>query len=185
MEMEKEMITVAVSGAFDPIHIGHIRYIREAAKLGDRLVVILNRDDFLLRKKGFVFTPFEDRKEIIESIKDVDEVVTSVDDDQTVCKTLELLKPDIFAKGGEWIRPKDIPEAETCRLIGCKVVMNVGGGKIRADRELSWKVKELGLEERGKLRIICPYCDDHPILKAKCLYCKGVGKVEVREAQQI
>ena len=50
--MKRKSITVAVSGAFDPIHVGHIRYIREAAKLGDRLVVILNRDGFLLRKKG-------------------------------------------------------------------------------------------------------------------------------------
>jgi len=179
--MTKKVITVAVSGAFDPIHAGHIRYIREAAKLGDRLVVILNGDDFLLRKKGFVFRPFEERKEILENIKGVDEVIASVDDDQTVRKTLELIKPDIFAKGGDPTGPENIPEAETCRSIGCKLVTNVGGGKIRADRELSWKVKELGLEEKGKLRITCPYCDDHPILKEKCIYCRGIGKVEVKK----
>jgi cytidyltransferase-like protein len=85
--MKKKSITVAVSGAFDPIHVGHIMYLREAAKLGDRLVVILNNDKFLLRKKGFVFRPFEDRKEILENIKGVDQVIASVDDDQTVCKT--------------------------------------------------------------------------------------------------
>ncbi len=50
--MSQKLVKVTVSGAFDPIHVGHIRYIREAAKLGDRLVVILNKDDFLLRKKG-------------------------------------------------------------------------------------------------------------------------------------
>jgi cytidyltransferase-like protein len=50
--MKQRLVTVAVSGAFDPIHVGHVRYIREAAKLGDRLVVILNSDDFLLRKRG-------------------------------------------------------------------------------------------------------------------------------------
>lgn len=179
--MKKKQVTVAVSGAFDPIHIGHIRYIREASKLGDKLVVILNGDDFLLRKKGFVFRPFEDRKEILEGIKGVSEVIASVDEDQTVCKTLKLIKPDIFAKGGEPVHPEDIPEAETCRSIGCKVVLHVGGGKIRGDRELSWKVKELGLEEMGKLRIICPYCDGHPMLKEKCLHCKGTGKVEVKK----
>ena len=58
--MKQKPVTVAVSGAFDPIHTGHVRYIREAAKLGERLVVILNSDDFLLRKKGFVFMPFEE-----------------------------------------------------------------------------------------------------------------------------
>ncbi len=180
--MKKKLITVAVSGAFDPIHVGHIRYLREAAKLGNRLVVILNGDDFLLRKKGFVFRPLEDRKEILESIKGVDEVIASMDDDQTVCKTLELVRPDIFAKGGEPASPENIPEAETCRSIGCKLVMNVGGGKIRGDKELSWKVKELGLEETGKLRIDCPYCDDHPILKEKCLHCKGTGKIRVGQS---
>jgi hypothetical protein len=92
-----------------------VRYIREAAKLGDRLVVILNGDDFLLRKKGFVFRPFEDRKEILENIKGVDEVIASVDEDQTVRKTLKLVKPDIFAKGGSRTGPENIPEADTCR----------------------------------------------------------------------
>ena len=180
--MNKKLVTVAVSGAFDPIHIGHIRYIQEAAKLGDRLVVILNGDDFLLIKKGFVFMPFEDRKEILEAIKGVDEVVASVDSDQTVSKTLELIRPDIFAKGGAWVRNEDIPEEKTCRSIGCELIIGVGGGKIRNDKELSWKVKGLGLEEIGKLRIICPYCDGHPILKERCLHCKGMGKVEVKDS---
>jgi cytidyltransferase-like protein len=177
--MKHRLVTVAVSGAFDPIHVGHTRYVREAAKLGDRLVVILNGDDFLLRKKGFVFMPFEERKEILENVKGVDEIIASVDEDQTVCKTLELVKPDIFAKGGEWTGPENIPEAETCRKIGCKLVTNVGGGKIRSNSELSWKVKELGMEDTSRLRITCPYCDDHPILKEKCLHCKGTGKIVV------
>lgn len=179
--MSKKQITVAVSGAFDPIHIGHIRYIREAARLGDRLVVILNSDDFLMKKKGFVFLPFEDRKEILESICGVSEVVASVDADQTVSKTLELVKPDIFAKGGPYEHKDDIPEARTCRFLGCKVVLGVGGGLIRGDRELSWRVKGLGMEETGRMRIVCPWCDDHPILREKCLHCKGTGKVEVKQ----
>jgi cytidyltransferase-like protein len=177
--MKKKSITVAVSGAFDPIHVGHIAYLREAAKLGDRLVVILNNDVFLLRKKGFVFRPFEDRKEILESIKGVDEVIVSIDDDQTVCKTLELLKPDIFAKGGWWMGPEDVPEVDTCQAIGCKVVTNVGGGKLRADKELDSKIKGFDRHEAGKMEIECPYCADHPILRERCLHCKGKGKVDV------
>ena len=177
--MKPRLVTVAISGAFDPIHVGHVRYIREAAKLGDRLVVILNSDDFLLRKKGFVFRPFEERKEILENIKGVDEVIASVDEDQTVSKTLELVKPNIFAKGGDRTGPENIPEAETCRKIGCKLVTNVGGSKIRSKSDLSSKIKELGIEDTSRLRITCPYCDNHPMLRDKCLYCGGVGKIIV------
>jgi cytidyltransferase-like protein len=180
--MNKRPVTVAVSGAFDPIHIGHIRYLREAAKLGDRLVVILNSDDFLLRKKGFVFMPFEERKEILESMKGIYEVVAAIDEDQTVSKTLEIIKPDIFAKGGDKTGPENIPEIETCLNIGCKVITNVGGGKIRSSSELAWKIKDLGLEDTSKVRIQCPYCDDHPTLKEKCTYCKGTGKIAVRKS---
>lgn len=182
--MKKKFITVAISGAFDPIHVGHIAYIREAAKLGDRLVVILNNDNFLLRKKGFVFRPSEDRKEILESIKGVDEVIVSVDDDQTVCKTLELLKPDIFAKGGYRTGPGDIPEIEICSAIGCQVVTNVGGGKLRADMELDSKIKGFNKHEAGTMELECPYCADHPILRERCLHCKGKGKVAVGKADK-
>jgi cytidyltransferase-like protein len=178
--MKKRSVTVAVSGAFDPIHVGQVRYIREASKLGNKLVVILNSDDFLLRKKGFVFMPFEERKEILENIKGVDEVIASVDKDQTVRKTLEILKPDIFAKGGARTGPENIPEVDTCHKIGCRVVTNVGGGQVRSDTELPWKPKDTGDQGATSLKITCPYCDDHPILRERCLYCKGTGKIEVR-----
>ncbi len=174
--VKRKQVTVAISGAFDPIHVGHLHYIQAAAKLGDKLVVILNRDDFLLRKKGFIFRPFADRKEILENIKGVDEVIPSIDDDQTVSKTLEQLKPDIFAKGG---RLTHIPEAETCKKIGCKVVVHVGGDQIRSNGEMTKMVKEHEMEEESRMRVTCPYCDDHPILREKCLYCKGTGKIVV------
>jgi cytidyltransferase-like protein len=179
--MTKKKTTVVVSGAFDPIHVGHIAYITEAAKLGDRLVVILNNDQFLIHKKGFVFMPFDDRKKILESIKGVDEVVASIDDDQTVCKTLEKIKPDIFAKGGFIFDPHNLPEANTCSIIGCKIVMNVGQETLRSNRELDSKIKEFDRHEEGTIEIQCPYCDDHPILRDRCLHCKGTGKVTVKK----
>ena len=72
---QKKKVVVAVSGGFDPLHIGHVRLMNEAKKLGDRLVVILNNDNWLMRKKGFVFMNERERKEILESFFAVDEVV--------------------------------------------------------------------------------------------------------------
>ena len=131
------MITVAVSGGYDPIHIGHVRSIREGKKLGDKLIIILTRDDQLIQKKGYYFMPFEERKEILESIVGVDRVVPNVDEDITSNESLEYYRPDIFAKGGD--RSEDnMPEIEKmmCAKIGCKIVYSVGGDKIQSSSSL-------------------------------------------------
>ena len=92
--------TVMVSGGFDPVHAGHIRMIRDAANFGD-VVVIANSDDWLFRKKGFVFMTFEQRAEILNAIKGVI-LVDSVDDtDGTVCEAIRRHKPTYFANGGD------------------------------------------------------------------------------------
>ncbi len=140
------MIIVAVSGGFDPLHPGHIRYFREAKKLGDRLVIILNTDDFLMKKKGYVFMPFEERKEIIESIGCISEVIKCIDKDQTVCETLRTLKPDIFAKGGDRTL-NNIPEKKICQELGIKMVFGVGGDKIQSS---SWLLNDLLDNKRQK-----------------------------------
>jgi len=133
---------VAVSGGFDPVHVGHVRMIKEAAKLGGVLIVILNDDSFLMRKKKFVFMPLEERKEILLSVEGVDEVVVAVDKDDSVCRTLELIRPDIFANGGDKRSEKDIPEVETCKKIGCEMVFNVGGDKVQSSSDLVYKILE-------------------------------------------
>ncbi len=131
---------VAVSGGFDPVHIGHVRMFRDAARIG-KLTVILNTDDFLLRKKGYVFMPLDERKEIIESIKYVDRVVVSVDDDDSVCKTLAMLKPDVFANGGDRASRLDIRETEICGQLGIEMVFGIGGDKVQSSSELARKDK--------------------------------------------
>ncbi|MCD6230754.1 MAG: adenylyltransferase/cytidyltransferase family protein [Dehalococcoidia bacterium] len=123
------MKIVAVSGGFDPLHIGHIQMINEAAKYG-KVIVILNNDHFLLRQKGYIFMPQEERKEILESLKNVSRVVIAVDEDESVCKTLEVLKPDIFANGGDKT-PDTILESEVCNRLGIKMLFGVGGKKIQ------------------------------------------------------
>ena len=136
---KKKKITVAVSGGFDPLHVGHIRLFKEARALGDELVVILNNDCWLKKKKRFVFMPQEERKELIESLQWVDKVVISSHTpnsrDMSVSGELKRIRPDIFANGGDRIR-KNIPEISTCREINCKMVFNVGrGGKVQSS---SW-----------------------------------------------
>ncbi len=143
MGKKKKKVMVAVSGGFDPIHLGHIRLFQEAKNLGDELVVILNNDDWLKKKKGFVFIPQNERKEILESLKWVDRVILTRHGpnpkDMSVNAEVRRLKPDIFANGGD--RTKDnIPEVAVCKEIKCKMVFNVGkGGKIQSS---SWLLKK-------------------------------------------
>ncbi len=120
----KETI-VAVSGYFDPIHIGHIEYLKLSKKLGDKLIVILNNDFQAELKKGKSFMPLEERQAILKAIRYVDDVFISIDKDKSVCKSLESLRPDIFAKGGDRFS-YEIPEAETCKKLGIKIVHGLG-----------------------------------------------------------
>lgn len=125
------MKKVVVSGYFNPMHIGHIRLLKEAKSLGDYLVVILNNDEQVKLKGSVPFMNIEDRKEIVEAIKYVDEVFISIDKDKTICKSLEAINPDIFANGGD--RNQDeIPESKVCRDNNIEMIDNVGGDKIRS-----------------------------------------------------
>lgn len=140
----KKPVVVAVSGGFDPVHIGHVRMFEEAKKLGDKLVVILNNDNWLIKKKGYAFMPEAERAELIKSLEVVDDVTLTSHGpevgDRSVCAELIELKPDIFANGGD--RTFDnIPEVPVCEKIGCKMVFGVGkGGKVQSSSWLTDKV---------------------------------------------
>lgn len=140
---KKKKVVVAVSGGFDPIHIGHIRMFEKARALGDELVVILNNDNWLTKKKGYAFMPEKERKEVIEALRVVDRVMITGhgknDKDTSVVRELKTLKPDIFANGGDR-KHDNIPEVPVCEAIGCTMVFNVGrGGKIQSS---SWLLKK-------------------------------------------
>jgi D-beta-D-heptose 7-phosphate kinase/D-beta-D-heptose 1-phosphate adenosyltransferase len=127
--MSKSKI-VCVSGGFDPLHIGHLRQIEDAKKLGDMLIVILNSDRFLINKKGYYVLPMNQRSAILGSLKWVDcvyEHKASDPKDMTVCEALLELKPDIFAKGGDR-SPLDvpIPEEKVCEELGIEIIYGVG-----------------------------------------------------------
>ena len=124
MSKKKKKI-VAVSGGFDPIHIGHVRMIQDARKLGN-VIVFLNTDEWLKRKKGYSFMTWSERAEILLSIKGVKEVYSAMDDDDTVCEALKFYKPDIFANGGDRKRGK-VPEYQVCEDIGIEMAFGIGG----------------------------------------------------------
>lgn len=131
---ETQTPIVAVSGGFDPLHNGHVRLIREAAKHGD-VIVILNSDEWLKRKKGFAFMSWDQRAEILIAMKGVYAVVKADDEDGTVCKTLEKIKPNFFANGGDRIIG-NTPEVETCDIAGIKSLFGIGGEKVASSSEL-------------------------------------------------
>ena len=136
---------IVVSGGFDPIHIGHLRMMKEAANHG-KLTVIINSDDWLKRKKGYIFMPFEERAEIISELTCVDKVVMAKDDDRTVCESLRELQPDIFANGGDR-GANTTPESRLCKELGIELMYDVGGGKVRSSSKL---VKEITEKKRKK-----------------------------------
>ena len=125
-----------VSGGFDPIHVGHLRMFQEAKKLGDELLVVINCDAWLAKKKGKNFMSSDDRAEIIKSFECVDHVHVLETDRNDVGEAIEIFKPAIFANGGDRRAEKDIPESEVCKKLGVKMIFNVGGGKIRSSSEL-------------------------------------------------
>jgi len=110
--------------------------------MGLPLVVIVNDDSFLLRKKGYAFMPIEERMEIIQGVLGVDNVVCWSDTGQTVVGALEILKPKVFTKGGDRDVAANVPEFDLCDSIGCQVIFNVGGGKIQSSSDLVRAIKE-------------------------------------------
>ena len=136
---ERKSKIVTVSGGFDPLHVGHVQMFKAAKELGDTLVIIMNNDNWLKYKRGYVFMPENERKEIIEALRCVDRVILTTHspdtDDISICETLKELKPDIFANGGDR-KADNIPEYKLCKELGIEMVFNVGGDKVQSSSEL-------------------------------------------------
>ena len=126
---------VAVSGYFDPIHVGHLDYLELSKKLGDYLVVIVNNNEQCVLKKGKPFMDEMDRLRIVESLSVVDEVFLSIDTDKTVCKSLESIRPDVFANGGDRAT-SEVPESSICKKYDIQMTDGLGD-KIRSSSDLT------------------------------------------------
>ena len=127
------MKVVIVSGYFNPLHGGHLDMIEAAAKMGDRLIVIVNNDEQQIVKKGKVILEETNRARLLRALRAVDEVIISIDKDQTQIATLEFIASQypsdelVFANGGDRDSEKAIPESDVCRTHGIEMVFGVGG----------------------------------------------------------
>jgi D-beta-D-heptose 7-phosphate kinase/D-beta-D-heptose 1-phosphate adenosyltransferase len=122
---------VATSGGFDPVHPGHLSCILESHQYGDTVVVIVNGDTFLKNKKGKGFMDLKTRCQIMAFAKGVDYVIPfEIENDQTVCVALDLLKPHTFTKGGDRTNAKNIAEWGVCEKNGIQIITGVGYDKM-------------------------------------------------------
>jgi len=132
---------VIVSGGFDPIHLGHLNLINEASKLA-KVIVIVNSDEFLMKKKGYYLMPSDERIEIIKNLKNVDSVFLSIDKDDSVSESIKVLAKDksynvqFFANGGDRKNKSDIPERKICEENNIELVFDVGGDKTQSSSNL-------------------------------------------------
>ena len=133
---------IILSGGFDPVHKGHMRMFREAANLGANVIVGLNSDEWLSRKKGKPFMKWNERAEILESCKWINQVLQMDDSDDTACDIIKQVSDKYegyniyFANGGD--RKKgNVPELETCKKLNVVMLWGIGGGKIQSS---SWLI---------------------------------------------
>ncbi len=145
----KDLEFVAVSGGFDPVHWGHVKMIADASRYAP-VMIILNSDSWLMRKKGYVFMPWKERAYILGNIKGVS-VVSAVDDsDGTVCAALKNLRPTYFANGGDR-KQENTPEMEVCKELGIQMLWNIGGEKIQSSSDLVENTKIIGGEDASEV----------------------------------
>jgi D-beta-D-heptose 7-phosphate kinase/D-beta-D-heptose 1-phosphate adenosyltransferase len=126
------------SGGYGIIHQGHLACIHDSANLDpdSLMVVIVNGDDWLKRKKGFVVMPELERAEMISYVSGVDYVIIWDDGSPNVINAIKIIKPSYFTKGGDRNAPENIPEYSACQNVGCEVVFGMGGDKIQSSSNI-------------------------------------------------
>jgi cytidyltransferase-like protein len=145
MAKSKKPIRVAVSGYFNPLHVGHLEMFARAKKLGDKLIAIVNNDVQVALKGSVPFMSEQDRMKIVGALRWVDEVVLSIDKDVTVRQTLAKVRPHIFANGGDRKNLTNVPEYDVCQKFGIAMVDGLGK-KIRASSAL---IKEAAQKQKS------------------------------------
>ena len=132
---------VIISGGFDPMHVGHLRMLQEASRLGEAVVAGVNSDDWLTRKKGYVFMPHEERTEMVQGVRGVSKAIGFDDSDNSACNLLRKIREMYprsriaFANGGD--RTSDnIPEIPVAEELNIDLIWGIGGGKVQSSSDL-------------------------------------------------
>lgn len=139
--MEGENAVIACSGGFDCLHSGHLNYLRAAAKHG-KVLVILNTDEWLIRKKGYAFMDWVERRDVLSELKCVYDIVKAKDDDGTVCESLRhLIDVKMFGKGGDRTS-NNTAETYLCGVLNIKMIFGLGGNKTQSSSQLVANVQK-------------------------------------------
>src|SRR5512140_2464560 len=153
---------VCTSGGFDPLHPGHASCIIESKQYGDTLVVVVNGDGFLKRKKGKPFMDLKTRCQVVSFLREVDYVIPfEIEGDQTVTEALRHIRPHVFTKGGERMDETSIAEWGVCQERGIQVISGVGQPKLWSSSDF---LKEWGefWVEKGKETVSSDMVDKVP-----------------------
>ena len=132
---------VVLSGGFDPMHVGHLRMMQEAARIAEIVIVGVNSDDWLMNKKGYVFMPHNERMEMVQGIRGVSKAMAFDDSDNSACDLLRKVRAlwtsfkIAFANGGD--RTSDnIPEISVAEELDIDLIWGIGGGKVQSSSTL-------------------------------------------------
>ena len=142
--MKKKYDYALVSGGFDPVHVGHLRMFQDAKKLSDKVIVLLNNDEWLIEKKGKPFMSQEQRKEILEEFESISKVIIQKSNEKSSSKAIQEFayknerKNICYCNGGDRSNIENIREAEICKKLNIDLIFGVGGKeKIESSSELT------------------------------------------------
>jgi len=132
---------IVLSGGFDPMHVGHLRMMQEAAKMAEIVIVGVNSDDWLMRKKGYVFMSHDERREMVQGVRGVSKAMSFDDSDNSACDLLKKVRAlwttfkIAFANGGDRTS-ENIPEISVAEELDIDLIWGIGGGKVQSSSEL-------------------------------------------------
>jgi D-beta-D-heptose 7-phosphate kinase/D-beta-D-heptose 1-phosphate adenosyltransferase len=144
--MDKKYDIVIISGAFGPIHRGHVRLFKGAKSIGHKVILGLNSDQWVVNQRGKVFMDWAERAEVLREFRNVDEVLSFNDSDGTALDLIIRVKkmyPELkiaFANGGNRTE-SNTPESGMCSAYGIDMIFNAGGGIVQSSTQIIENVK--------------------------------------------